>query len=213
MKASTFDLETSPQPDFFSLALEAARARAEARGEAPEGIDEEAVRGEMSLSPLWGRIVAVGLLDVDSKEQMIWASEDEREILTAFWGAVEQTELFIGYNSLGFDLPWLTLRSAVLGVQPTVRISQARYRQPGDSNHLDLFAWLTDWRGNRTKHLKLDLSTVARVLGVEPPVGDGSEVPTLFEAGDFETIRQHLASDLKATLGVWRALGSPGRRD
>lgn len=210
MRAVAFDTETSFTPDLLPLALEAAQIRAEARGEDPEGVDEEAVKAEMSLSPLFGRIVAVGFLDPASEETLIQIGEDERELLDAFWQAVTDVELFIGYNSLAFDLPWLTIRSLVHGLRPTVRISQARYRGPGDSNHLDLFAWLTDWRGNRTRHLKLDLSRVARALGVEPPTGEGAEIPKLFERRDYSAIREHLESDLRTTLAIWRKLGCPG---
>ena len=166
----------------------------------------------MSLSPVFGRIAGVGLLDAGSgePEPRVWVGEDEREILDLFWHNVEGYDLFISWNGLAFDLPWLYVRSMIHSIRPTVRISTVRYRLPGETNHVDLFALLTDWRGNRTRHLKLDLGTVARALGVEPPVGDGAEVPALFEAGDFETIREHLESDLRATLGIWERLGCPG---
>ncbi len=209
MRAVIFDVETTHNSALFDLALEAARSRAERRGEVD--VDEETVRAEMSLSPVFGRIVAAGLLDVDFDEPVVLAHDDERELLQAFWHHVQGYDLYVTWNGLSFDLPWLTVRSLIQGVRPTVRISTARFRHPGESNHLDLFALLTDWRGNRSKHLKLDLSTVARALGVEPPEGDGAEVPRLVERGDWEAIKRHLESDLRATLGIWKALGEPGR--
>ena len=212
-----FDVETAPNPELVELALEAAQARARAErkgnGNGSEP-DPEAIKADMALSPVYGRIIGVGVLSVgedrEAGEPWVWIGEDERAFLELFWHHAEGCGLFISWNGLAFDVPWLYVRSLVRGVRPTVRISTARFRYPGESNHLDLFALLTDWRGNQTKRLKLDLATVARTLGVEPHVGDGAEVPKLWERGDYDAIREHLASDLRATLGVWRALGCPG---
>lgn len=201
-----FDIETSLNPVLVELALAGARSRAEARGqEPPEG---ELVQAEMSLSPVFGRIVAVGIMDVDTEESLLWAADDERELLRLFWHSVQGVDLFIGYNSMAFDVPFLELRARILGVEIPVEISQRRYYI---HNHLDLYEIISAWRGNRSRHLRLDLGTVARALGVEPPMGDGAEVPKLAEAGDFESIRKHLESDLRATLSLWRRLGCPGR--
>lgn len=213
MRTAIFDIETAPNPQLAGLARACAQERAAGRGEAPEdaAVDEEAVRAEMALSPIFGKVVAVGLLDADTDGCIVLAGDDERELLELFWHHAQGYDLYVTWNGLSFDVPWLYVRSLVQGVRPTVRISTARYRWPGESNHLDLFALLTDWRGNRTRHLRLDLSTVARALGVEPPEGDGADVPALWEKGDIDSIRKHLESDLRATLGIWRALGEPGR--
>lgn len=227
-RACIFDIETAPDERLVPLALKVAQARAEAKAkrwarsgsgsraqfrseaEGSGGAPEADVLGEMSLSPVFGRIVAVGILYWDEDEPQIWLGPDERRLLQAFWEAVEGCELFVSWNGLAFDLPWLYVRSMVQGVSPTAWISAARYRWPGESNHLDLFALLTDWRGNRTKHLKLDLATVCQALGVKPPEGDGAEVPKLWRRRDYEAIARHLASDLRATKGIWEALGQPG---
>ena len=210
MRALVFDLETCANAALVELALEAARIRGEARKNGSKEIDEEAVISEMALSPVFGRIVGIGVLDAAIGKPHVWVGEDERELLELFWHHAQGCELFISWNGLSFDLPWLHVRSLVRGVLPSVRISTARYRGPGESNHIDLFALLTDWRGNRTRHLKLDLATVARAFGVKPPMGNGAEIPQLFEAGDLEAVERHLESDLQATLGIWRALGCPG---
>lgn len=209
-RACVFDVETAPNPALFNLAFDAAQRRAEARrNDDPNNIDPEAVKQEMALSPVFGQIVAAGLLDAGTQEVSIEIGP-ECEILERFWRLAAGYGFFAGFNSLGFDLPWLVLRSSLNGICLSVRISQARYRAPGDSNHLDLYAWLTDWRGNRTKHLKLDLATVARAVGVEPPTGDSAEVPKLYQAGDEAAIRRHLEGDLWATLAIWDRLGRPG---
>jgi len=210
MRICIFDIETCFNSALLDLALKAARQRAERRGEDPGGIDPEAVKGEMSLSPIFGRIVAVGLLDADEGRPRIWVGEDERELLELFWHNAEGYDLFISFNALRFDLPWLLIRSMVNGIRPTVHISTARFRYPGESNHLDLFALLTDWRGNQTRHLRLDLKTIAQVLGVEVPAGDGAEVPKMVEAENWEGIKCHLKADLEATLRIWERLGRPG---
>jgi len=207
MRIGAFDIETAPQLELLPLALEAARARAEARREDPSGVDEEAVKREMSLSPVFGRIVAVGTLDDTQEEPTIFVGQEEREILEVVWHNLEGADLFITYNGIAFDVPFLKLRSSILGVRSVVEISTKRYIW---LNHMDLYQLITAWGGNRSRYLKLDLETVAKVLGIEVPVGNGAEVPKLFEAGDWDAIKRHLEADLKATLGVWERLGRPG---
>jgi len=209
MRVLIFDVETCANAKLVGLALEAARIRAEARKNASGEVDEEGVRAEMALSPIFGKIVAVGLLDVNFAEPHVLIGDDEREILQQFWNLAGSYDLYIGWNSLDFDAPWLTIRSLVNGLQPGF-ISQARYRHPGETNHLDLYQLLTSWRGNRSRWLRLDLATVARALGVESPQGDGADVPRLWENGDLDAIRAHLESDLRATLAIWQRLGCPG---
>ncbi len=207
-RVCVFDIETAPNPQLIALALSCARERAARRGEDSAEIDESAVVAEMALSPLFGRVVAVGLLDADfPDEPLIAVGADEAELLHKFWHWAAGFDLYVGYRSMSFDVPFLELRSRILGVDIAVEISQRRYCW---HNHIDVYEILTAWRGNRTRHLRLDLATVCCVLGVEPPVGDGAEVPTLVENGDWDAIKRHLESDLRATLGIWRALGCPG---
>ena len=218
MKACVFDIETSPQLNLLPLALEAARQRdaarrhttgLEAKDSSPTRLEGEIAK-EMALSGVWGRVVGVGLLDVDGGAPRVWCGEDERELLAEFWEAVRGVKLFIGYNSMTFDVPFLELRSRILGVEIPVEISQRRFYV---YNHIDLYEAITAWKGNRLRYLKLDLSTVCKALGVVPPQGSGSEVPALYQTGDFAAIRKHLEYDLQATLAVWQQLGCPGRRD
>jgi len=207
MRVVTFDVETAPNLDLFDLAFSSARQRAERRGENPDGVDPETVKREMALSPLFGRVIGFGILDADGSEPLIWVGDREEEIVELAWHHLEGADLYVSFNGMAFDVPFLELRSSILGIRPTVTISTRRYIW---LNHCDLYQLLTAWNGNRTRYLKLDLPTVCRALDVEPPVGDGAEVPKLFEAGNFEAIREHLESDLRATLGIWRALGCPG---
>lgn len=207
MRAAVFDLETSWNPSLVELACQAAQARAEARGEGDLEPDLEAVRGEMSLSAFYGRVVGAGLMDAESEESQLWVGGVEREILESFWESAQNYAHFIAWNSLDFDLPWLTIRSALLDLRPSVTISSIRYRE---TNHCDLFQFVTNWKGNRFRHLRMDLATVCGALGVTPPIGTGSEIPILWEKRDCEAIRAHLVSDLQATRQIWRRLGCPG---
>jgi len=168
-------------------------------------LSEEAVKSEMSLGPLYGKIIAAGLLDADSEEPVILTGE-EREILELFWHNAQGYELFVGWNSLSFDTPFLELRSRLNGIEPSIEINQRRYAV---TNHVDLYMLMTAWRGNRFKLLKHDLSSVALALGIEPPAEDGSQIPLLYERGDMEAIRRHLRADLQATLAIWKRLGCP----
>jgi len=202
LRAVIFDIETSYNPKLFSLALSSALERAKAGAE----IDEQVVKSEMALSPLYGRIIAVGALDAEADKPLVFTG-DEREILQAFWKAAQGYDFFVGWNSLAFDVPFLELRSWLNGIEPTFEISQRRYAV---TNHVDLYMLMTAWKGNRFKLLKHDLSSVALALGLKPPMGDGAQIPTLYERGDLDAIKEHLKSDLQAIKAIWERLGRPG---
>lgn len=186
-----FDIETSYNPDLVPLALELADVE----------VREEEVKQEMALDPFWGQIVAVGVMSEDKRGERIKIfTGDEPEMLAGFWDIAGEFRLFVGFNSMEFDVPYLELRSAINGIARPVKISTRRYQW---GNHIDLYMLLTHWRGNRSKYLKFDLRTVGRALGVDHTVGDPSKVPQWFFNGELEKIKEHLGGDLKTTKAIY----------
>src|ERR1700739_4773439 len=61
-----------------------------------------------ALSAIGGRIVCICLLIDDGKtvHEVAFASEDERQIISGFWKAIRPTDVLVGHNVLGFDLPF-----------------------------------------------------------------------------------------------------------
>jgi hypothetical protein len=212
--ARVLDIETCANAELVKLALKAAADRATSRGEDPKAVDPDEVRQEMALSPLWGRIVAVGTLGLDDPAPTIRiarASTDEAELLRWLWQQISEADLVITFNGSRFDCRWVLIRSLVCRVEiPLLPRTFWWGWKPGDTPvrpaHVDLYNLLY----HRSRHLRMNLATVCQILGVEPPVGDGADVPRWWAEGRYSELQRHLASDLKATLEVWRKLGQPG---
>lgn len=193
-KILVFDCETTSNLDLVENALEAI--------EDPED-KAKFTPGDMALSPLWGKVVAIGVYEEGQDKPIIWSGPDEQLILAQFWEAVRGTDYFISFNGMRFDVPFIEMRSALLGVKPTIKIIQKRWQW---YNHFDLYMFFTDWNQNAKpcKHINMRLRTVCRALGIQPPFGDGKEVPMWVAQNDWERIDFHLSTDLIATMEVWK---------
>ncbi len=181
---------------------------------------KEEVKESLSLYPLTGEIIAIGMLNPDSGkgalyfqntgEPLLPFEEDgiryetatEEEILVKFWDAVKSYDQFITFNGRGFDCPFIMVRSAVHKIRPKRDLMPNRY---GDA-HIDLFDQLTFFGASRRK---FSLDMWCRAFGIKSPKEDGitgHQVGELFQAGRHVDIARYCAGDLRATkelLGVW----------
>jgi predicted PolB exonuclease-like 3'-5' exonuclease len=119
----------------------------------------------------------------------------ETELLEHFWAEVADGCLIVGFNHIHFDLPVVFWRSAMLGIEPTRRISLSKY----DSNRdcLDLFLKLCpSGKGN--------MKGIAKLCGVKVPAGDvdGSKVAELFKT-DPLAVGFYNGSDVDVTRGIY----------
>ena len=103
--------------------------------------DEERVEAiqKLALTPFTGFIIAIGMLNPDSRHGKVmfvanepdaFTSEDgnitfvsatEKEMLEEFWQAITHYQQFITFNGRSFDCPFIMLRSSMLGVKPDSR--------------------------------------------------------------------------------------------
>ncbi len=194
MRPLVFDIETTYNLDLLELALEKADSE----------IAEEKIKGEMALNPLWGKIIAIGVMSEDSRgERIKILAGEEPNIIKNFWTIAKKFTQFVGFNSIRFDLPFIELRSRLHQIDTPINISTARYRT---TNHIDLYMIVTHWMGNQSENLKFDLETVATALGVNYLVGESSLVPQWNDLGEFEKIEEHLEGDLKTTKALYELL-------
>lgn len=72
------------------------------------------------LDPDLGQVCAIGLLYVETGEKRIIDANNEADALKEFWAEVDQTrhngDFAYGWNTDGFDLPFLFGRSRLIGV-------------------------------------------------------------------------------------------------
>lgn len=186
-----FDLETAPDPKLWGDPAFCAELRdgiqAPSNYKDPlkiaASIDEkfDAMRDKAALSWCHGKIRAIGwgLLDSDH-EPLAVASEDEAEVVGTFVDAALREQVLVGgFNIRGFDVPYLTMRAAVCGIElpiwwPTIR-SWDRIIDP-----VDIFG-----REGR-------LADYLRALGLPPKTADGSEAPSM----TLEDLHAYVTNDV-----------------
>lgn len=97
--------------------------------------------GKMALSPLYGRVCAFVVTDLENHYRHCIAYDsdlDESDLIKSFfdWFYTRNPTL-ITWNGEGFDLPFVYKRAALLGIRPNIPLSvmTGRYDNP---HHIDL---------------------------------------------------------------------------
>lgn len=192
--ASDF-LEPPEAPSNYKNPEAIAKFRAEATAKAVE---------RCALDPDLARIVALGYGEADGSDHVILCRDEAMEAATlealakqiVNSAGVQRT--IIGFNSYGYDMPVLMRRAQYLGVSFPV-LSVDRYR----SSHIDLMQVLS-FRGAIKAH---SLGFYAARFGF-PMAADvqGSEIPALVKAGDWQAIEAHCRLDLAKTRFIAQKL-------
>ncbi|BCX16070.1 MAG: hypothetical protein KatS3mg098_299 [Candidatus Parcubacteria bacterium] len=186
--------------------------------------EEERVKEGTSFYPLTGEVVAIGVLNPDSGQGAVFVqSEDknlpsileegislekgsEKEILEKFWEVAKFYNVFISFNGRRFDIPFLMIRSAILGVKPSKNLLANRYlsSQPQEAKHIDLFDQLSFYGASR-KNFPLHMWTKA--FGIKSPKEDGisgNDITALYREGKILEIAKYNLEDLKSTAELYR---------
>ncbi|MEE8131844.1 MAG: ribonuclease H-like domain-containing protein [Candidatus Paceibacterota bacterium] len=180
------------------------------------------LKAGLGFSPLTGEIVVIGVLDCEKNQGVVYFqapgenikefSEDditfkqmtEKEMLENFWQGAKEYDEFIGFNSRGFDVPFLMVRSAVHDVKPTRNLMEGRYLyQQKDCKHIDLQDQLTFYGTVRKKG---NLHLWSRAFGIKSPKSEGisgDDIGRLFKEKKFLEIAKYNAGDLRATKELY----------
>ncbi len=189
----------------------------------------EAVKERMALYPGLGKVIAIGLwnleqdtglilLEGESCEERAWEKVahskilrgDETQLLERFWELVSWRDArgrlprLVTYNGRGYDGPILSVRSAQLGLAPSRNLVPYRYDV---SDHCDLYDVLTFQGATRDRY---SLDYWCRRFDVESPKGsiDGSQVGRAYREGRIEDIGEYCLRDVRATGQLYRRLES-----
>ncbi len=181
----------------------------------------------MSLSPLFGQVVSLAVLDMDDpenraalalpKQKELFPARgkpgdpltflpSEAEILKAFWALAAACPLLVSFNGRRFDVPFLQVRSAVHGIPVPVDLIGPRYnRKPRP--HLDLYEVVTAFgllRGPAS------LDACCHAFGIPTPKAqlDGSQVAGAYEEGRIGEIARYNLADVEATRALFFKLES-----
>lgn len=185
--------------------------------------EEEKRRG--ALSPFTGRIVCIGIMNVDSgrscalyeipgQEELITRKEDDRtfisgsekQILEKFWDFMRAEDRFISFNGRQFDGPFLMIRSAILGVTPTRDLVGKRYQfHP----NCDLREVLNFQGTINPRQMRFNLDLACKAFGITSSKSDGMDgrsVEIQYRAGKYEDIATYCLEDVRATAELYLKL-------
>ena len=225
-KKLVFDIETvGADFDSFDKITQESLTRWVEKESSSETEYEEALnelKNGLGFSPLTGEIVVIGVLDCGknqgviyfqapgndikefSENEIIFKQATEKEMLEKFWQGAKEYDEFIGFNSRGFDAPFLMARSAIHGIKPTRDLMEGRYLyQQRDAKHIDLQDQLTFYGAVRKKG---NLHLWSRAFGIKSPKEEGitgDDVGKLFKEKKFLEIARYNAGDLRATKELY----------
>lgn len=183
----------------------------------------EDLKNGLGFSPLTGEIVAIGLLDNEKNEGVVYYQApgeenenitengitfkqySEKEMLEKFWEGARKYDCFITFNGRAFDIPFLMVRSAVHGIRPSKDLMRGRYmyQQNGDALNIDLADQLSFYGAVRRKG---GLHLWSRAFGIESPKAGGvtgDDVGQMFKDKKYLDIAKYNVGDLRATKALY----------
>ena len=219
MNTITFDIEVAgfPWDDVDEITRGYLMVRAKDERE------REALPDRMALYPGLGKIIAIGMWNVEADRGLMllegsekeeaheWkrvANSDvfrcsEKDVLKKFWEIVGRKKpRLVSYNGRGYDGPMLMIRSAQLGLQPSVNLLPYRYDM---ASHCDLMEVFNFQGASRTNY---SLDFWCRRFDIESPKGsiDGSQVGRYYREGRIEDIGEYCLRDVRATAELYKKL-------
>ncbi len=230
MATLVFDIETTALPvESFDESQQEYLFRDAAK--LPEGPERDARREELtrqlSLYPFTSQVVCVAMVNADSdRGQVLFLADDfepddegevkfvpyadEAELLHDFWELAKRYEQIVTFNGRGFDVPFLYLRSALLGVAIS-RKDWLGYRFQTEP-HCDLAEQLTFYNvsGRDGAARRFNLDFYCKAFGIPSPKAhgvSGMNVAELIAEGRYRDIADYCLRDVRATVAlhrIWR---------
>ena len=157
------------------------------------------------------RVVAISCALRSGDTFKVWSLGDltssESELIQRFFTGIENlSPNLVSWNGSGFDLPVLTYRAMLAGLQAK------RFWEMGDSddafrfnNYLNRYHWrhtdLMDVLSGFHPRNRVSLASMASLLGLPGKLGfDGGRVWDAWQAGDLAGIRRYCETDV---LNTW----------
>jgi 3'-5' exonuclease len=237
MNTLIFDIETVPLN--FEQSFDVAQQEYLLRGCTTDE-EREQRKGWGALNPLTGQVVCIGTLvhesrkgtalylspeanedviELDGMTLKYKSFADEASLLQHFWsGLADKYQAVVTFNGRNFDCPFLMLRSAVLGIRPSVNMMAGTrwdFKVGGNSSdrfsgieHIDLqdklcFNGGFDKQG-ATRKFNLDFYT--KSFGIASPKSEtiaGDKVTKFFAEGRSREIAEYCMRDVRATSDLY----------
>jgi DNA polymerase elongation subunit (family B) len=222
------DIETLPPPEEMRASLNPALVsklesrHRETRCDADDAECTEEQFRRLALHAEYGRVLTVGMI-VEHEGKVVCRGVlgreresmrfhlDEAKTLRGFWKQLrefdDRKDLIIGHNIFDFDLLFLYKRSIIHRVQPSVRLSFARYRSRpifDTMKEWELWAWRPG--------IKLDELAEVLHLGMTKTEGmDGGSVYDRYREGSHQEIADYCMQDVELTREIYYRLTFEGK--
>ena len=193
------------------------------KGQTEDGAEETKRAG--GLSPFRGRIVAIGVINIedgrscalyevpgqtDVRAEKVglrtYISGTEKQILEKFWDWFDADARFITFNGRQFDGPFLMLRSAVNGVIPKRDLVGYRYQM---HPNCDLREALNFHGTTNSRQSKFNLDLACKTFGIATSKSegmDGRAVESFYRAGRHREIADYCLEDVRATMELYEKI-------
>lgn len=213
------DIETAPVKSFTELPPSQQHYLMERHGGWTR--DGQTADERLNLTPLYGKIIAIGLWLASEERTCImfegaenaWIDDidiadkvyigDEASMLDAFWKiCAKYPGRVVTWGGRTFDVPFLYLRSAINGVAPSRNIMGVRY---AFHDHCDLYELVTFFGASRVG--SYSLQAYAHAFGIEHPgLHTGRSIAEIYEAGVVEEIAEFCMHDVRATYQLYERM-------
>lgn len=171
--------------------------------------EERWMRNQLSdcaLDPRRGRVVAIGYGWGSVKSITVGRAieeEDEAKLLSDFWTQAAVEPILVGFNSMSFDLPFLMVRSLLLGV-PVIANLPDYLRRYSYRPHFDVRMALGLWDTRAEGKLR----EWGEAFGCNKTVGSGAQVFGWVKSGEWGKLNEHLCGDVETTMLLARRIGA-----
>jgi len=198
MKTLIFDIETIPDqnlPAEMMPEFDKGRLVDPAKIEAAKKEFEEGLIKKLSCNPMTLQIVSIQM----SNGFEFYTDNDGTEsgMLKDFWYQAENTDLFVGHNILGFDLPAILIRSMILGITPTRKFNLKKYQVRPIYDTMFILGNWKDW---------VSLDVACTRFGIPTKTGHGSQVYEMWKAGKSDEIHQYCQDDVDITRRLYNKM-------
>jgi len=203
-----FDIETIPDQKMTDLHIEKLNERVDIfKKNMREGETEEGLWNRLaSTDPWYGQIVCIGCYRPNKEggpEEVAFIKGTEKDILQNFWKYINGMifkDVFISYNGLRFDVPFIIIRSLIHSVpQTSFRFINTRRYQTDP--HFDVQMLLADWEFRKATSLEI----AAVSLGLESPKEGEVRASNVFDAwkdGKIQEIGKYCIKDVITTYKI-----------
>jgi len=205
------DIETIPRNPIDDtveeVILQKTQARIERTGDDPQNA-ESLIR---STSPFFGQVLCIGmrwLQDNGQTKDKVICEENEEATLNAFFNIINHPSSrgvrFVHYNGMGFDIPFLLVRSAHYGIEIN-NYNFKDLRRFSYKSHIDVMMYLCNW--NSYNSVSMDIA--CRSFGIQSPKeGEvkGDTVAIAFEEGNIDAVNEYVMRDVEATHQLFNKL-------